>query len=723
STFVLSNTLASPIFDIAVQADGKILGFNTPNTGNERFLKRLNEDGTQDTSFNVLVNNAIMAIKLQADGKILIGGRFTNVNNAPRLAVARLNPNGTLDDTFASPLSSSNEIVINDVEIGSDGMILIGGAVFNGSINISSILHRLNNNGGIEPSLNFNGVIPTNGIYLSIVDIAPLPNGQIVIGGEMRRLITRGAALNRLNADGSVDGSFVSLFGNRASIFDVAVQPNGGIIIGGVFGAINSHVRPSIARFNPDGSADTTFNPPISGANQDAIVRTVAVQPDNKVLVGGQFFGMLVRLNPDGTFDPTFATNTLHTSGPVWDIVVLPDGKIIGAGQLVESGGPGGINTPRIVMKFNQNGTIDQNFLIPPFNGGAQVRKAIVQPDGKIVIGGLFNNIGGMTRNNIARLNANGSLDTTFNPLGGVGGGPDAIVLDLDLQADGKLIIAGQFATVNGTIRFGIARLNSDGSLDTTFNANSSSQVNAVKIQADGKILVGGAFINIGGAARNRIARLNPNGTIDSTFNVGTGTDNSVFSIALDASGKVLVAGSFVRYNNTPRVSIVRLLNNTVPRSTPFDYNGDGISDISVFRPSTGAWYIARPTGVPSQNFDTVQFGANGDVIVPADYDGDGKTDVAVWRPSDGVWYLMQSSAGFRAAQFGANGDIPVPGDFDGDGRANLAVFRPSTGSWYIARATGIPSQNFDTVPFGQNGDKPIAGADFDGDGKADVAV
>jgi Tol biopolymer transport system component len=159
------------------------------------------------------------------------------------------------------------------------------------------------------------------------------------------------------------------------------------------------------------------------------------------------------------------------------------------------------------------------------------------------------------------------------------------------------------------------------------------------------------------------------------------------------------------------------------PFSTPFDFDGDRRSDLSVFRPTAGAWYIARPTGVPSQNFDAVQFGANGDLPVPADYDGDGRTDVAVFRPADGTWYLLQSTAGFRAAQFGAAGDIPVPGDFDGDGKANIAVFRPSTGAWYIARATGVPSQNFDTVPFGANGDKPIVGADFDGDGRADVAV
>ncbi|HEX8738499.1 MAG TPA: FG-GAP-like repeat-containing protein [Pyrinomonadaceae bacterium] len=717
STFSLYNTPASPVFDIAIQPDGKILGFNTPNAGNERFFRRLNEDGSSDASFNVLVNDAITAVKILADGKILIGGRFTNVNNTPRRAIARLNPNGTLDDTFASPLFSQDPIVINDIEIGSDGMILIGGAIFpNNNFNSSSILYRLNNNGGIEPSLNFNGVIPTNGTYTSINDLVPLPNGQIIIGGEMRRLITRGAALNRLNANGSVDGSFVSLFGNRALIEDVVVQPNGGIIIGGVFGAINNHVRPSIARFNPDGSADTTFNPPITGAGQDAIVHAVAVQPDNKVLVGGQFFGMLVRLNVDGTRDTSFATNTLHTSGPVWDIAVQPDGKIIGAGQLVEASAT---DAPRYVMRFNQNGTIDQNFLIPAFTSGSQVRKAIVQPDGKILIGGLFNSIGGMTRNNIARLNANGSLDTSFNPLGGA----NSIVLDMGLQADGKVVIVGQFSLVNGENRPFIARLNSDGSLDAAFNANANSPVNAVKIQADGKILVGGVFTSIGGVLRNRIARLNPNGTTDPTFNVGTGADSSVNSIALDASGRVLIAGAFVRYNNTPRVSIARLLNTTVPRAVPFDYDGDGKSDLSVFRPATGFWYIARPTGVPSQNFDSVQFGVNGDVPVPADYDGDGKTDVAVWRPSDGTWYLMQSTAGFRAAQFGASGDIPVPGDFDGDGKANLAVFRPSTGSWYIARATGTPNQNFDSVPFGANGDKPIAGADFDGDGKADVAV
>ena len=710
-TFITTD-FSTQIDAIAIQPDGKIVGYSTPGTVNDRFLKRLNEDGSVDSSFNAaLVNQFVFAIKIQPDGKILIGGRFTNVNNFPRQRLARLNADGTLDATFNSPIMQ--DAVVNDIEFGSDGKILISGAFIDGSLQTTALLRRLNNDGTIDSSLNFNRVTPNNGSYTQIFDLAPLANGQIMLAGTMNRLSSMGAATNRINADGSYDTSFFSLLGNRATVVDIAPLPNGQIVIAGVFGAVNRTIRPSLARLNADGSVDTTFNPTtLTGTNQDPLILAVTPLPDNRVMVGGQFFGgMLVRLNLDGSRDMTF-NPSLDTSGPVYDIAVQTDGKVIGVGTL-NQGGP-----TRYVMRFNPDGSVDSSFQFPQMSGTV-VRKVSLQPDGKILLAGLFSSIGGVTRNSIARLNADGSLDTSFNPLGGA----NNIVTDIVRQPDGKILISGVFSVINGVNRPFIARLNTDGSTDTTFDAAANSSVFTVQLQPDGKILVGGAFTSIGGAPRNRIARLNSNGSIDSTFNVGTGADGNVNSIKLDASGGILAGGIFVRYNNAPRVSIARLLNITAPPAVQFDYDGDGKSDISVFRPSTGSWYIARPTGIPSQNFDTVQFGAAGDKIVPADYDGDGRTDVAVWRPSDGTWYLLQSSAGFRAAQFGANGDIPVPGDFDGDGRANLAVFRPSTGSWYIARATGTPNQNFDSVPFGANGDKPIAGADFDGDGKADVAV
>jgi murein DD-endopeptidase MepM/ murein hydrolase activator NlpD len=148
-------------------------------------------------------------------------------------------------------------------------------------------------------------------------------------------------------------------------------------------------------------------------------------------------------------------------------------------------------------------------------------------------------------------------------------------------------------------------------------------------------------------------------------------------------------------------------------RSTPFDFDGDSKSDVSVFRPSAGVWYLQNSTS----GFNAVQFGISIDKLAPADFDGDGKTDIAVFR--DGVWYLQRSTEGFTGIQFGAAGDLPRPADFDGDGKADLCVFRPSDGVWYRVNSS---NNQFAAVQFGTNGDIPYP-ADFDGDGKADINV
>jgi len=150
--------------------------------------------------------------------------------------------------------------------------------------------------------------------------------------------------------------------------------------------------------------------------------------------------------------------------------------------------------------------------------------------------------------------------------------------------------------------------------------------------------------------------------------------------------------------------------------STYFDFDNDDKSDISVFRPENGTWYLNQS----SEGFRAVQFGVATDVIVPADYDGDNRTDIAVFRPSDTNWYMLRSSNNtFANIQFGESEDIPVPNDYDGDGRADLAVFRPSNGIWYRLRSS---SNQLSSRQFGQSGDKPLVG-DFDGDGLGDLAV
>jgi IPT/TIG domain-containing protein/VCBS repeat protein len=151
------------------------------------------------------------------------------------------------------------------------------------------------------------------------------------------------------------------------------------------------------------------------------------------------------------------------------------------------------------------------------------------------------------------------------------------------------------------------------------------------------------------------------------------------------------------------------------------DFDGDTASDMTVFRPSTGAWYTLR-SSTRYATYSLVQWGFGTDKLVPADYDGDGIVDNAVFRPSTNMWYLLNSSTGNRtytSLTFGASGDIPVPGDYDGDGKADVAVFRPSTATWYILRSSdgGVIIKTF-----GLSTDTPIV-ADYDGDGHADIAV
>ena len=496
-----------------------------------------------------------------------------------------------------------------------------------------------------------------------------------------------------------------------ASVSTLAVQSNGQIIIGGDFTQVSGISRNNIARLNVDGSIDESFNPGIGFNNA---VDKVVIQNDGKILVSGSFTGFnntqrnaLARLNSDGSLDTTFDADIL--GGTVLSIGLQTDGKILigGSFSAVSRQNRNGF------ARLNSDGSLDNGF--NPILGNPQlelvtVRRILVQPDGKIVVGGTFSGVNSISRNNLIRLNSNGTLDTTFNA-----GNITAVSL-VETYPNGKYLVYSAS---------GLVRLNNDGTTDTSFQIpNLRGIVNAILVQPDGTIILGGNLLP------GRLVRLRDNGIIDHFF-FPIGANNVIRAIVRQSNGLVLIGGDFTTLANVPRITAARLI--IAPIRLPitlFDYDNDGRADLSVFRPSDGFWYELRSL---NSDFFSLQFGEASDKLAPADYDGDGETDIAVFRENvfgagdKAYFYITDSSDdSFHFEQLGTQGDLPIPGDWDGDGIADLAVYRSpirSGGqSYFYYRPSSQPNVDFRTIPWGTSGDKPVVG-DFDGDGKLDAAI
>jgi uncharacterized delta-60 repeat protein len=322
------------------------------------------------------------------------------------------------------------------------------------------------------------------------------------------------------------------------------------------------------------GALDTTFNPSGTDGAPDGIVRTVAVQPDGKILVGGDFFVLgdiarpyVARLNVNGSLDNSFNT-ALGPNGPVHAIAIQPDGKVLIGGIFTSVNGTGRDRLARL----NSDGSVDTGFN-PGVSGGASptVRSIVVQPDGKFIVGGAFTTVAGQTRNQIARFNSDGTIDTGFNP--SFTGGSTPAVYSVALQTDGKVVVGGNFTTVGGQTRNRIARLDDNGNLDSLFNpvATPNDSVRSVAVQTDGKVVIGGDFTAVPFAFnRSYVARLNPNGNIDATFNANSvigGTSPVVHSVIADQYGRVCIAGQFTSAHGN---NLVRLAGNNGSLDTNF---------------------------------------------------------------------------------------------------------------------------------------------------------
>ncbi|MBW8051597.1 MAG: T9SS type A sorting domain-containing protein [Cytophagales bacterium] len=496
---------------------------------------------------------------------------------------------------------------------------------------------------------------------------------------------------------GSIDLSFTVGTGANGIVLTTSIQSDGKIIIGGWFTSYNGTAINRIARLNADGTLDSTFT---AGTGANFGVSTTSIQSDGKIIIGGQFtsynvtaINRIARLNTDGTPDSTFTVGT-GANNTVLTTSIQSDGKIIISGGFTSYNGTA-INR---IARLNADGTLDSTFTVGTGASNA-VWTTSIQSDGKIIMGGNFTSYNGTAINRIARLNADGTLDGTFT----VGMGASSDVYTTSIQSDGKIIIGGWFTSYNGTARNYITRLNADGTLDSTFTVGTGASwiAQATSIQSDGKIIIGGLFTTYNGTARNRIARLNADGILDGIFTVGIGADSTVFTTSIQSDGKIIIGGLFTSYNGTGRNGIARLLN-CFPVTTPATSaicNGDSIFLQGAYQNAPGTYYdtLLAVNGCDSIHSTALTVNSTYSISDPAVAicNGDSSLIYGTYRTAAGTYYdSLTTVAGCDSVYSTALTIIiyniidPAVETCNGDSSLIYGTYRTTTGTYYDSLTT-----------------------------------
>lgn len=707
------------IYAIAVNPAGDVYvggAFATVSGQLHRGLARYRADGSLDASFNTQLgfDATVAAIALQPDGRVLVGGNFISYDGQPRYSIARLNVDGSLDTSFGP--TGVFDGAIYSIAIQSNGAVVVGGDFNSIGSTRRLFVARLKANGQIDETFDPGYWLQTTFNGMAIYAVAIQPDGRILAGGSL----LGGGSCVRFSARGAHDTSFAPDFGTLIkAVHAIVVQPDGKILAGGAFRGPG----PRITRLNVDGSTDTTFNAG-KGLDYNAnfyYLSSLALQPDGKIVAGGYFDAFnettadgLIRLNADGSVDSSFAT-TAPTNALVSGVALLPGGRIAVSRSFNPHDSFWRAAYPPLA-RLSGTGATEFDYGVTTRIQGI-VNSASMLPGGKVVLGGYFDHVNGVAARNLARLNGDGSVDTTFTPAGA----DFYEVTKIAPLADGRMVVAGRwsFANVMGRLRI----LQPDGTMDSSFGDRDlspgrgavagSPAVRTIAVQPDGKLLIGGEFSAYNGI-RGSIARVSMDGQGEPSFAPVSPVD----PFDRGFNGPV--------YSVTPQNDGKIIVGGTfttyggVARHNLARLNADGSLDAS-FTPGTGFF-----------NFDTalsttvrgIMQQSDGRYIVAGNFDHyQGKTATSLMRISpEGAWESTFAGGVLSAvAMLGQpDGKALIGGAVtDAQGQMVIGLIRVTGDGKRDTSFTtpGLGSDYIRELTHGPNGELIVAGGAAQGNG------